>query len=1156
MADANENTGSKRSMWIAGLAVVAIFALALFLRAYWNFDAARNNGDFLLSGGSDGYYIKRTVDYVQSHNWKQLVHDPMLNYPFGATNPNPPLWVYTLALAGTATAPLFHGDVATSTWYATIWGPALFGALTVIPVYLLGATLWNRRAGLVAAFLLAIAPNHIDQTSLGDARHYAMALFWIMLSAFFYVKAVKSVLAAGSRVWVDRWPADMGSGLGAFWREKKGALGWAALGGLALGADALMWKGFPYMAGIVLGYAVLQMIVDHWKNRDSTGLFLTTLVFLLVGTLVGLPYYTQTGLFAFIEPVFYMIAAFLVVGVVLVPTRDLPSLLVMPLFAIAAIVVALVAFFAIPAVSRTLLYSFLYFQQSTLYTTIAEAHPSDFNTMAFSVGPVVYFLGLFGIVALFVKARKNPDRPYLFMAIWGLIAIYMAASAVRFLFNMTPVFSLIGGWVVVWFLDWVGFGTIRKNMSGAGSFWAGARRSITGWHVFGVVMVTLLLVVPNVFLAVDAATPPQAEQQIAAAHPGLASFIQTRFGAFGSDFLPDYWNQGLLWLAALPDQRAQYTADISSGEVDATRPAVLSWWDYGHWEIAIAHHPAVADNFQNGYEFAAAFLLAQNETHALQLLSARQVPLFLNNRDSIDGTQLTRDDLVAILQDPAVGVASNDTDATIASLTKFQYAPALGSEVKANALVEKIEAKTGYQIRYFATDIRMLPYDDPNTAQIDHAGIFQAPVILAGQNPDDYVQVLFHGTTANAQTGSPYYTEAQLTAARKDLNNANLQVDGEKFEYSQKFFQSMFYRGYLGSPLPSSTTFPVEGSALNSALNLPQPGYAMKHFRLVYLNDQLRILQYFPGAPLTGKVTENGQPVVGASVTVYDDAGQMLLSHVSPQLLGRVKASDLAVPHDTTFTGADGSYSLVAPFSTNTTDQVIVSQGSVELARGNISVSQAEAETGVAKSLDFTIQRGEVKGVTFYDKDADGVFNTSKGDFAVPHLAFKIGGANGTSDASGAFDVPAVPPGPQPVTVNSTQYTVGASSGSIGVKPGPAVTAQNISLALATVTVSGTVGYDSNGNGVRDANETVPNFPLAFRADATFANNTAKDSVARTDANGTYTVVLTPGDYVIGGNFTASNGHVYTTSAKLHVVTADKAALQQFNVLLVAVPKS
>ena len=42
-----------RRAWLVAVALLVLFVAALFLRTYWNADAAIQNGHFVLSSGSD-----------------------------------------------------------------------------------------------------------------------------------------------------------------------------------------------------------------------------------------------------------------------------------------------------------------------------------------------------------------------------------------------------------------------------------------------------------------------------------------------------------------------------------------------------------------------------------------------------------------------------------------------------------------------------------------------------------------------------------------------------------------------------------------------------------------------------------------------------------------------------------------------------------------------------------------------------------------------------------------------------------------------------------------------------------------------------------------------------------------------------------------------
>ncbi|HVL48181.1 MAG TPA: SdrD B-like domain-containing protein [Candidatus Thermoplasmatota archaeon] len=1106
--DSSKSTGSRSALY-AGAALVAIFLLALFVRSYWAIDAAHTDGNFVLSGGSDGYYIKHAVDHVQANGWKTLVEDPLLNYPLGGVNPNPPLFVWSIAVAGQAAAPFFGGDLETATWWVALWSPAIWGALTIIPAYFIGKALYSRRVGLVAAFFLAIAPQHIGQSNLGDTRHYAISLFFIVLTAFFFIKAVQGIYRQGN--WVSSWsdPAARRAGIASLFRERKQALGFALLAGLSLGAEALVWKGFPYLIVMMFGYAVLEMLFDHWKNRDSLGLFVVTSITVAVGLLMAMPYYLTANIMNFMNPAIFLLAGYLVVGLVLTPTRDLPTILVFPAFLVAGLIGLAVAFFAIPEVSVSLLYALVYFKQNRLYQTIAEAHPADFNSMAFAAGPAVFFLALIGFFMAIRRSRKEPSQPHLFMVVWLAIALYMAQSATRFLFNATPILSILGAWVLVRIVTWLDYGAIAKAIRGTGgSVGAGLRRGINGWHVTGAALIALTLVVPNVVLAVDAGTTFEWERRASRENPSWAGFIDQRLGAFGPGFLPDYWDESLTWLA-------NYDSHIAN---EAERPAFLAWWDYGHWAIAVGEHPTVADNFQNGYVFAANFLLSQNETNAIQLLSAR----LIDPRNGVTESQAK-----ALMVES--GLPANKTDITYKQLLAFEYAPAMDLAT-ANAFYQKVMAATGDQIRYVAADIRMLPYDNPQTPDIDQTSIYYAPVVLAGKNPKDYVELKYVTTSGDM-------SEEEFSRVLRNPNTpATFQATGQKYDYKQAFFNSMYYRTYVGSPVETGGRA-VGGDRLLQGLNIPQPGYGLAHFRLVHANDQMKLLEYYEGANVTGVVIDGStnQPIAGALVTAYDDAGRIILQSFPAQFRDEIPADDLNVPHDSAVTDADGRYQVLAPFSMpggNVT--IVASRGAVELGRATFEITREQARSGytVPEALGrIVVQRGSVEGTVFLDRDGNGRFEGA--DEPVENVVVSIGGKNATTDSAGRYRVSDVPAGSQTVSLVSSTYSVEARSSVVSVRPGQTAT-HNVSASLVPAPVSGHVWADLNGNGVEDAGEAAGSVTLAITPDT---NTTARapSGSPQTDASGNYNTSLTPGRYTVAVAFTSGDGRAWEHQGVLEV---------------------
>jgi mannosyltransferase len=110
-------------------------------------------------------------------SWLDAVRLP-LTIP---TTPKPPL-----SFIVTRLSLLVLGDYV----FVLRWPSALFATLTIPLVYALGKALFDRRVGLLGAFLLAIAPLHVRYAQ--EARMYAMFAFLSVLNLYLFWRAVRS----------------------------------------------------------------------------------------------------------------------------------------------------------------------------------------------------------------------------------------------------------------------------------------------------------------------------------------------------------------------------------------------------------------------------------------------------------------------------------------------------------------------------------------------------------------------------------------------------------------------------------------------------------------------------------------------------------------------------------------------------------------------------------------------------------------------------------------------------------------------------------------------------------------------------------------------------------------------------------------------------
>jgi dolichyl-diphosphooligosaccharide--protein glycosyltransferase len=592
--------------------------LALFVRSYFGYSTSVDNG-YLVSGGSDSYYHMRVIDHVVATG-DQLLFDDLLNYPNGMMNPRPPLYDWSVAVFGMFISTLTGMAISDSVGLSLVFSTAIWGALTVIPVFMISNAAFGRKAGILAAFIFAIMPGHIERSVLSNADHDSMVLFFMVFSLYFLLRSLQSV--NGSK-WVPSWKdtRSIGQGIKAYLGTNQLSLTYAALGGVCVSAVGMIWTGFPYIMIIVLVYFLLQVLVDRFRNADSMGVWFTIAVYLGVAFIMMLPVYLMMGIWKtwFDVPLLLYLVG-LVGGLMFVVTRDYPWTLVVPVITLITVVAAAVLSLFNPDLLTTILSGQGYLVKSKVYDTISEAQAPIFSSLAMSFGMVSFWLALMGVGYAVVKIPKNLLL-FLFIVIWVGVSIYMASSAARFVFNASPAFAVSAGWILGLIVDRLKFDEMIRNMrTDHGGLWKTVRSSVKIRHVLGAIFIILMILVPNVWYAMDAGIPSTTktdyDAQIYNALPDilrpddydLENGTNWYLGAFsyGLSLPNEYWPAAWQW----------FSAQDAEDPVALERPAFVSWWDYGFEAILQGAHPAVAANFQNGYQFAGTFLMTQTEEGA------------------------------------------------------------------------------------------------------------------------------------------------------------------------------------------------------------------------------------------------------------------------------------------------------------------------------------------------------------------------------------------------------------------------------------------------------------------------------------------------------------------------------------------------------------
>ena len=1154
----------KRNWWVA-VTLIAIFLLVLFFNSYFNITsgAAINQegtslDKFYLSG-PDPYYNMRLVNgTLETGKYPYYsTKDPLLNYPLGQSGGRPP-FLNMVAISFSRILTPFMSEVD-AVGYSMQFVPALFGALLVFPIYFIGEALFGKKAGLIAAFLVALIPAHISSGhgsaySLFD--HDSLNLLLFFLAFLFIIKGIKD-------------------------KDSVRSVLYALLAGTAVAALTMVWVEAQFLYVIIAIYAIVQILIDIFMNKMEIKVPIVTLVALSSGYLISLPVtVAKVGGFAPDISLFLClgIAAFSLVYFIF-NKKKIPWTISLPtIFGIS--IVALVFLYFINAISSVIpFFSSLSRLSTILYgsgiygnkvsMTIAEASTYNISHTVMSFGPALYWLGWAGFLFLIYYYYKNKQRrDYLFIVALFLIDVWLTGTAGRFINDMVPLIALLGGWVVWIVVDKIDYKQMVRNIRSAGGGFHGLRRGVKILHIFGVLFIAFLVILPNAYIAFDAAVPVNKKSDVFGA--GASE------GAFGlATGKEAYWVDAYGWLSKQDTNITDF----------AKRPAFISWWDYGFYEVALGAHPTVADNFQDGIPPAANFHTATSEKEAVAVWIVR-----LLEGNIRDNNGLFSNSVIEALENH---LGKNETD----NITKWMkgHSPSyntpigeeynkelsekwlVGQQYGPNAyyhdisklltdslddegitwLYHDIQNATSYSIRYYGVE----GYDK----QIFNIFGFLADkslLMVAGQsgNPeDDFMQILYV-----TNSGKEYnYTQV------KELSRQELTDDpivNTKSYYKDAYFDTMFYRTYIG---PASGTL---GQKQEFSYQLPC--IDMKHFYAEYISNYSKyayyqgqsavvIAKYYEGAYVNGSVTFNNKSV---PVLV---AVQKNIHHYG---------TTIPIDHDK-FSTTNGKFNLIAPAG-NITLQI---RRNIELGENafilkNVTfdsttdqelspISDAEAMrksgTNHERIVNISIDPANIDGYVYQNQDDNETYDTSIDKplpdvnitlYEIEEFDTQTGNVKSvataytlTTNKNGHYNASDLMPGFYLIRAalddfviheNYLQIRSGNNSYNIS-KPKPA-------------TVEGRTYYDSNKNSKYDVGEELGNVNVEILYNMLEGN---KKQVGKTTADvaGRYLFSsLNPGSYVL--NATKFNIAGYLEYTAEEDITLKENTTTSYNISMTLAP--
>ena len=499
-----------------------------------------------------GYYINefdpylqwRMIQFTVDHGflaWFQW-HDSMSWYPYGADMPTWNLYGEAFVAAAIIIA-LRNIGVSVSPYDMVMVFPVVAGTITVLAVYYLGKDFWGKGAGLLTALFLALNPSSIGRTQLGFMRHEPLGILLMVLTFLFFTRST-----------------DANS-------STRKTLTYSVLAGFSLFYLGAEWAGSLYPLDLIPLYVIVLVIIGRYSKKlflsysISMGIFLALTPFLVPK--LGFTDLTDITWLAVIAGELVLLGR--EASGYLENTRMRFYTLVGAV-AGAAAVVAVLSYFNIVSLPYGKFFAVINpFVRGNvpIIASVAEHQPATWGSFFYEFGAIT-FLILFGIVFVIQRGR-NED---VFLVLWGITAVYFAASFVRLTLLLAPAFCLLGA------IGTVELGKPAVDIVREAVIYPKRKTRVISriGREFGlaIFLILLIAIIPTFWTAVRGAYQPATI---------VTSSIPTAPTA-GNELKYQDWLEALSWMRL----------NTPPGSV------VFAWWDYGYWITALGNRTTIADN--------------------------------------------------------------------------------------------------------------------------------------------------------------------------------------------------------------------------------------------------------------------------------------------------------------------------------------------------------------------------------------------------------------------------------------------------------------------------------------------------------------------------------------------------------------------------------
>ena len=606
---------------IVGLILAALCGISLYLRIALPYHDIFVNNQTVWFRETDAYYYMRHIETV-FYNFPHFnTFDPYQIFPGGMVGLTRPFYAWLVAavifVVKGAAASLHDMEVVAA------YMPAILGTLTLIPVYFIGKELFNRWVGVISAAIVMIMPSEfLHRSLLGFNDHHVAETLFSTVCMLFLIMAIKRAREK---------EISFAHLLARDWSTVRKPLIYTVLAGIFLGVYLLAWIGGLLFMFIIFAYLVIQFIVDHLRHRSTDYLCIIGTPVFLIAFLMLLPILSSGGLdtiyrvsmsIAIVLPIVLTIISRVMSGRTLKPVYY-------PLALVGLGVIGLVALYVSnPSLFQYMRSLFGVFAPSGATLTIMEVAPLLFPNGQFSLAMAwsnfnfSFFIAFVSMGMLIYVTIKEKGADKILLLVWSVLILMAVLGQRRFGYYYTINVALLTGYFTWKMLDMVGLNKLlsksvsksKEVVKAVKKFKKKEKKSKEQAKTGGfmqprgawarVIVVGIILFVVVFLPSIRPAT----------ALAGSGNFV-----------MDEEWYNSLLWLKDSsnspepfdnPDFYYELYPPQNEFEYPASAYGVMSWWDYGHFIMQIAHRIPNANPTQTGAVKAGQFFTALNESSA------------------------------------------------------------------------------------------------------------------------------------------------------------------------------------------------------------------------------------------------------------------------------------------------------------------------------------------------------------------------------------------------------------------------------------------------------------------------------------------------------------------------------------------------------------